>query len=77
MKDICTSQKEYLNFNIMHSDCKNIVQSLSEKYTNLNLADVIKLIRNTYDKNVLNSFYNIGNLPEFVANSVKIKSIVL
>lgn len=77
MKEICTPKKEYLDFNIMYSDCKNIVQSLSEKYSNLNLADVIKLIRISYDKDILNSFYNIGNLPEYVANSVKSRSVVL
>ena len=77
MKEICTPIREYTDFNLMYDDCQNIIQSVSEKYTNLNLAGVIKLIRTSYDKAILNSFYNIGNLPKYVATSVNGKSLVL
>ena len=77
MKKVFLSEKKYTDFAAMHEDCQNILKDVLNKHSYLELHDLLKNLRNSYDKNILNSYFVIGHLPQYVVNSLESKTVVL
>lgn len=71
------SERKYVDFATMYEDSQNILKDILSKNSDTEAQELIKNIRKFYNKNILNSYFIIGNLPQYVVNSIESKTVVL
>lgn len=71
------SMSEYPEFKEFYNICISIIESYQEYYKNLSNAEKIKFIRENLNKDILNSYYNIGEISQEIAVSIESKTTYL
>ena len=77
MTKVFLSEKKYTDFANMHEDCQNILKDILTKHSFIEINDLLKNVRNSCGKNILNSYFIVGHLPQYVVNSIESKTVVL
>ncbi len=69
--------KEFSEFKEFYNICISIIKSYQEYYKDLSNAEKIKLVRENSNKDILNSYYSIGNISKEIADSIGSKTTYL
>lgn len=77
MKNNFSDIERYIDLASMYEYCKGILQDISKKYIDIENKRLITIIRNSYNKNILNSYFVIGHLPQYIINSIDSKTVIL
>jgi hypothetical protein len=65
--------REYTEFDEFYNNCISIIKN------NIQRSNIqkIKFIRENVDKNILNSYYNVGSMPKDIANVIECKTTII
>ena len=69
--------REIATFLELYDICISILEEQNELFINFINIEKINYIRNNYDKNLLNSYFVLGNISQIIANSIEAKSSIV
>ncbi len=75
VKIVC--MKHYLEFRSFYKECISIIKRYQGNFKNLSNTEKIRLIRQNSNKDLLNSYYNIGKITKEIATSINSKTTYL
>ena len=69
--------KEFKDFNKLYETSISIIENSNNTFADYSAIEIINYIRNNSNKELLNSFFILGNIPDYIADKIQSKTTVI
>ena len=69
--------REINTFDELYKTSISIIEDKNNSYANYSVTEIINFIRLNSEKDILNSYYVIGNIPYYIAEKIQAKATII